>query len=54
MRDNTAPRMFYSMQSVLNLNILLVRRSFDLKALPYPFQATEFEFCCVNLVFIHT
>lgn len=36
------------MQSVLNLNVFLVRESFDLKALPYPFQATEFEFRCVN------
>lgn len=48
MRDNTAPRMVYSMQSVLYLNVFLVRGSFDLKALPYRFQATEFEFRCVN------
>lgn len=48
MRDNTAPQMVYSMQSVLNLNGFLVRGSFDLKALPYPFQATEFEFRWVN------
>lgn len=48
MRDNTALRMVYSIQSVFNVNIFLVRGSFDLKALPHPFQATEFEFRCVN------
>lgn len=48
MRDNTAPRMVYSMQSVFNVNVFLVRGSFDFKALPYPYQATEIEFRCVN------